>query len=103
MRVLLPGNDPNPKILVGEVNFMNILQKYRYNRCAGKSCHNMGTHLLQVIYLNRRGWFCDSCKDGLFSAGLVKVGTGSNEVKVRHDALIITGNINGGEKEDEKN
>ena len=33
-----------------------------YNTCAGKGCNNIGIHNLMIIYINKRGVFCDSCK-----------------------------------------
>jgi hypothetical protein len=77
---------------------MNSLQEYRYDRCAGKNCHNIGIYSLRVVYLNRKGWFCDSCKDGLISAGLVKEDNASNAVKNRNDELLTDGGVKGGER-----
>jgi hypothetical protein len=39
--------------------------------CAGKRCPNKGTFQLTIIYLNRKGWFCNSCKQELTKDGLV--------------------------------
>jgi len=39
--------------------------------CAGKNCSNKGTSQLTIVYLNRTGWFCDSCKQELLSDDLI--------------------------------
>jgi hypothetical protein len=39
--------------------------------CAGNGCSNEGKHPLTIIYLNKKGWFCDSCKYDLLIDGLV--------------------------------
>jgi hypothetical protein len=40
-------------------------------RCAGKECREKGLHYLEILYLNKSGWFCESCKDSLISNELV--------------------------------
>jgi hypothetical protein len=40
-------------------------------RCAGKECQGEGIHYLEILYLNKSGWFCESCKDRLISNKLV--------------------------------
>jgi hypothetical protein len=44
---------------------------YDANPCAGMSCNSEGKHLLRVIYLDKKGWFCESCKEDLLKNGLV--------------------------------
>lgn len=39
--------------------------------CAGNGCGREGIHQLTIIFLNKVGWFCDSCKNELVTAGLV--------------------------------
>jgi len=39
--------------------------------CAGNGCSKDGVYLLKVIYLNKLGWFCESCKNDLVLEGLV--------------------------------
>lgn len=42
--------------------------------CAGKGCRNTGTNALEVMYINKIGWFCDSCKSTLLKDNLVAQG-----------------------------
>jgi hypothetical protein len=39
--------------------------------CAGKGCTNLAQHCLKILYTNRKGWFCDSCKTILIEADLI--------------------------------
>jgi hypothetical protein len=78
---------------------MNILQKSIHNGCAGKSCHKVGIHLLRIIYLNRIGWFCNSCRDSLVSAGLADDSIQTSELKTDSSEMTIVTAVNGGEKE----
>jgi len=61
----------------------NYLQQHA--DCAGKGCPNKGTSQLTIIYLNRKGWFCDGCKQDLSENGLltenIKSGP-SNETQI---------------------
>jgi hypothetical protein len=41
------------------------------HNCAGKRCFNRGKHSLKIIYFNKTGWFCDSCRDDLANDGLI--------------------------------
>jgi hypothetical protein len=43
----------------------------KYKICAGKGCTNEGVHSLGVIYINKKGLFCDNCKRDLESYGLI--------------------------------
>jgi hypothetical protein len=38
--------------------------------CAGKGCMDLGTNLLEVLYINKVGWFCDRCKGVLLRENL---------------------------------
>jgi hypothetical protein len=42
--------------------------------CAGKGCRRTGTNSLEVLYINKIGWFCDSCKSALLKDNLVAQG-----------------------------
>ena len=44
-----------------------------YKECAGKKCQNVGIHSLNIRYVYKRGWFCDSCKANLVTENLVEV------------------------------
>ena len=39
--------------------------------CAGRGCRNTGTNLLEILYINKVGWFCNSCKSVLLAENLV--------------------------------
>ena len=51
----------------------------KYKECAGKGCQNVGIHHLKVLCLNKLGWFCDHCRNGLISDGLVVDEIGSKK------------------------
>ena len=48
----------------------------RYKQCAGMDCHNSAAHRLEIVYIKKAGWFCNSCKDDLIADGLVNEITG---------------------------
>jgi hypothetical protein len=39
--------------------------------CAAKGCSNPGIHEMEIVFLGRKGWFCEECKDGLMRDGLL--------------------------------
>ena len=45
--------------------------KFQDNQCACKGCNKQGRHYLKVLYVNKFGWFCDSCRDSLVSNRLI--------------------------------
>jgi hypothetical protein len=46
-----------------------------YDRCSGKGCTEIGKILLKIVYINKAGYFCDSCSEDLLHQELaVKVG-----------------------------
>lgn len=49
--------------------FDNDLDGYKI--CAGKGCNNIGNHVLSIIYINKSGLFCETCKKELEKCGLV--------------------------------
>jgi hypothetical protein len=49
-----------------------------YNSCAGSGCKNIGLHLLRVRFVNKNGWFCNSCKNSLLADMLVEQVVGSS-------------------------
>jgi len=52
--------------------YQNLESLYSHEqKCAGKNCANEGKHQLTILYLNKIGWFCDSCKEDLVSENLV--------------------------------
>ena len=52
------------------MNSIKIDVSARYKECAGKGCQNEGIHCLKVVFVNRVGWFCDSCKSSLMADNL---------------------------------
>jgi len=42
-----------------------------YKECAGTRCSNKGKHYLKIRYVNKTGWFCESCKKSLSADGLI--------------------------------
>jgi hypothetical protein len=48
------------------------LNKSQDNQCAGKGCNKQGNHYLKVLFLNKIGCFCDSCKISLLEDNLVE-------------------------------
>ena len=50
----------------------NIKTSYQYNDCACKNCPNKGTRLMEVNYIYKKGFFCDSCAVDISFHGLGK-------------------------------
>jgi hypothetical protein len=53
---------------------MNSTNQYaiqEYKQCAGKGCPKQGIRHLKIRYINKFGWFCDSCKTNLMAENLV--------------------------------
>jgi hypothetical protein len=48
--------------------FVTLLKVY--DRCSGKGCINTGVTLLKIVYINKTGYFCDSCSEDLLHLGL---------------------------------
>ena len=36
-----------------------------YYKCSGKGCTDIGKTLLKIVYINKTGYFCDSCSQDL--------------------------------------
>jgi len=51
-----------------DFNNKNLIGPYK--ECAGRGCSKKGVNHLKILFVNRSGWFCDSCKDTLVSNGL---------------------------------
>jgi hypothetical protein len=47
----------------------SVIQEFK--PCAGKGCNNLGVHRLSIIYINKTGLFCETCKKELERCGLV--------------------------------
>ena len=43
-----------------------------YKKCAGKDYTNPGINRLKILYINKIGWFCDSCAQTLKNLELVE-------------------------------
>jgi hypothetical protein len=63
------------------MNFATNDSVQRMRICAGKKCQRQGTRYLEVKYLNKYGWFCDSCMERLLVDGLI--GDLSDGIEVR--------------------
>jgi hypothetical protein len=49
---------------------------YPYKQCAGKDCSRQGSHCLRIHFINKHGWFCDSCRNLLIDGKLADEVTG---------------------------
>jgi hypothetical protein len=48
-----------------------------YDKCSGKGCTDIGKTLLKIVYVNKTGYFCESCsKDILHQELAEEVGAG---------------------------
>jgi hypothetical protein len=56
-----------------------------YKICAGKGCNNPGIHHLSIIYINKDGLFCETCKNELEKCGLVLLNK-----SIKNDYLEVT-------------
>ncbi len=56
--------------MMDNMNSIKLDVSARYKECAGKGCQNAGIHCLKVVFVNRVGWFCDSCKSSLMADNL---------------------------------
>ena len=50
----------------------NYKDHQKYKSCACKNCPNKGTRLMEVNYIYKKGWFCDSCAVDISFHGLGK-------------------------------
>lgn len=50
---------------------MDSREFHSIHDCAGMYCRSVGKYFLSIIYLEKKGWFCESCKDDLVKEGLV--------------------------------
>ena len=39
-------------------------------KCAGNGCSKIGIHPVTIVYINKTGWFCESCKNLIEREGL---------------------------------
>jgi hypothetical protein len=52
-------------------NYITYTGKEEYQHCVCRGCNNAGTNHLWIIYINKKAWFCDACKEDLISLKLV--------------------------------
>jgi hypothetical protein len=45
-------------------------QNYLHRQCSGRGCTKDAKILLEILYINKRGYFCDECTSDLLSKGL---------------------------------
>lgn len=54
---------------------MNVITKQHltqsYKPCAAKGCSNPGVYEIEILFLGRKGWFCEQCKYSLMCDGLL--------------------------------
>gem|GEM_PF-2980822 len=43
--------------------------------CAGKGCHKKGNKLLEIKFIKKSGFFCDSCSSELLNLGIATLRT----------------------------
>jgi hypothetical protein len=41
-------------------------------QCSGKDCTRIARNLLMILYINKKGYFCDECTHDLLSRQLAK-------------------------------
>jgi hypothetical protein len=58
----------------------NLTIRYFNNnqKCARKGCLNIGKNHAEIIYINKRGWFCDGCIIELNKSGLLRTSSQEN-------------------------
>jgi hypothetical protein len=42
-----------------------------YKQCAGKDCKENGINRLRILFINKIGYFCDSCTNHLLALDIV--------------------------------
>jgi hypothetical protein len=47
----------------------------KFKDCAGRGCSENGIHYLKIHFINKCGWFCDSCKNTLVDGKLADEAT----------------------------
>lgn len=48
------------------IQLQNSLQR----KCSGKECTKNAKSMLEILYINKRGYFCDECTHDLLAAEL---------------------------------
>ncbi|MGI0043737.1 MAG: hypothetical protein ACRD47_08500 [Nitrososphaeraceae archaeon] len=59
---------PNP---VFTRPYPSTYQNYSGKRCSGRDCTKSAKNLLDVLFINKRGFFCDECACDLLANKLV--------------------------------
>jgi hypothetical protein len=39
--------------------------------CAAKDCASLGVYEMEILFLGKKGWFCQNCKESLTRDGLL--------------------------------
>ena len=48
-----------------------------YDKCSGKGCTDIGKTLLKIVYINKTGYFCESCSEDILHQKLAEeIGAG---------------------------
>lgn len=45
-------------------------QNYKERRCSGRECTKSAKNLLAILFINKRGYFCDECARDLLAKKL---------------------------------
>lgn len=53
------------------MNSSNRTANLGFKQCVGKSCTKQGVIELRIRFINKTGWFCESCKKELETHELV--------------------------------
>ena len=53
-------------------DFQNCNSQKCKKECAGRCSSNPGIHLLEIRFVEKSGFFCDSCRDDLVNHDLIK-------------------------------
>jgi hypothetical protein len=56
----------------------NILQEFK--QCAGRGCERKAETALEIRYLHKKAYFCDSCAADLLRLGLAEADTSIDKI-----------------------
>jgi hypothetical protein len=59
--------------------FNNQSKFGQYKECAGRGCSEKGVNYLKILFINKGGWFCNSCVKILLDNGLAHEGIKESE------------------------
>ena len=62
---------------------LNVLDEYK--QCAGNDCPNPGRILLEIRYIKKQGYFCNTCAEDLLQSGLAKMQSGQEKSREKEE------------------